>query len=556
MLGNGYYLVSNNGKYGMMGVDDKEIVPLKYDYVSPFRSHTALLYNNNTLIGYISDKGRVKEFPVGKYQVTPNAAFYDGYLRVKNSEGYFYLRASDDKVIGPLSGGMPFTEGYAVIKVPENMKHVLDGEYIFQVLSAKTGEQVKLKLGEYDEEDIDFISGVCNGRSIIVLKKRFYEYDFRNETLTPIHTDGNPENKKSRVMADERPVKMTTTQEGFVITFKKGQMNFDPMMRLTSIAYVGQNKKLMSIPEEVVEEKKSNIQCLAYPNTKLFGLGYNGKEILTPQFEKVISPWNDEAMVMVNGKYGVLTVDPNQTCHFVLNDNMPIGFEHKTAVTSVKAVCPPSMKSTLMTLNSEDENCQIKIDTRKENTNIETTVLSYQCVLNIPEEISLDKSSANTKFALNYDGLKLVPNTIPYSAWYINNYTVQILKHTIDGSTLTAEILVNNNVQGSQNFFRNVTIDAQDSVICNLTKITEELYSARFYGWKNGTLRFSIDITEDGCPTISYDRSIAVSTGKKAGKGAKTVQSEAPEAPVVEQPKIKRKASKPKREEKKIITHF
>ena len=553
MLGNGYFLISNNGKYGMMNAKEKAIVEPKYDKISPFRSHTAILYTDNSFVGYMSDEGRVKEFLPGQYQVAEQPSFYDGYLLVSNIDGYFYLRASDDEVIGPFTSGMPFTEGYAVVKVPKNPKRVMGGDYTTQVLSAKSGKLEKLNLGEYDTDDIDFISGVSKGKSIIVLKKRFYEYDFNGGALTPIHFDGNISNKKSRVMANERPLNIHKNQNGFLVLFKAGQMTFDPLMRLTSITYTGQEKKDVALPEEIKEQKQSSLVSKAFPNTELLGLNYNGKEILSAQFEKVQQLWNNDAIVMKNGKYGVVSVDPNQSCRFVLNDNLAIGFEHKTAVTNIKAVCPPYMKPSLMTLSSEDDNCHINIDTRKENTNVETAVLSYQCTLDIPEEIGLDKSSTSTKFALNYDGLKLPANTISFDTWYINNYTVQLLKHNIDGSALNADILVNNTSNGSMNFFRNVTIEAEDSVICNLTKITEEMYSARFYGWKNGTLRFSVDITEDGCPTLSYDRSIAISTGNKNEKAVEA------ETPVAAQAKIKRKTkvkTTQKKEEKKIITHF
>ena len=553
MLGNGYYLVSVNGKYGVMNASEKEVVPMTYDKVSPFNTHTALLYKDGRFVGYMSDQGRVKEYPAGQYEVAEQPSFYDGYLLVSNINGYFFMRASDDEVIGPFAGGMPFTEGYAVVKVPKNLKKVLGGDYTIQVLSAKTGKLEKLNLGEYDVDDIDFISGVSNGKSIIVLKKRFHEYDFSKGTLTPIHFDGNTANKKSRVVANERPVNVMGGDDGFLVQFKMGQMTFDPLMRLTSITYAGQDKKQVAVPEQVKEEKKSPMQSKAFPGTDLLGLNYNGKEILSAQFEKVSVLWDNEALVMAGGKYGVIAVDPNQSCRFVLNDNMAIGFEHKTANTNIKAVCPPYMKPSLMTLNSEDENCHINIDTRKENTNVETSVLSYQCALNIPEEIGLEKTSTNTKFALNYDGLKLTAKVLPFDTWYVNNYTVQILKHNIEGSVLNAEILVNNSALGGKNFFRDVTIEAEDSVVCNLTKITEEMYSARFYGWKEGVLRFSVDITEDGCPTLSYARSIAISTGNKTNKPAE-------EVPVVAQAKIKRKTTKakptPKKEEKKIITHF
>jgi len=552
MLGNGFYLVTNNGRTGVMNASEKEVVPLQYDKVSPFNTHYALVYKDGRFVGYMSDQGRVKEFPAGQYQVAEQPSFYDGYLVVSNINGYFYLRASDDEVIGPFTGAMPFTEGYAVVKVPNNPKKVLGGDYTIQVLSAKTGKLERLNLGEYDTDDVDFISGVSNGKSIIVLKKRFHEYDFSKGTLTPIHIDGNIANKKSRVMANERPVQVMSGENGFLVQFKTGQMTFDPLMRLTSIEYVGQGKKVVDVPEVAKEEKKSPIQSKAFPGTDLLGLNYNGKEILSAQFEKVSALWGNEAQVMTGGKYGILSVDPDHSCRFVLNDNMAIGFEHKTATTNIKAVCPPYMKPSLMTLNSEDENCHINIDTRKENTNVETAVLSYQCSMDIPEEIGLDKSSTNTKFALNYDGLKLTAKVLPFDTWYVNNYTVQIMKHNIEGSVLNAEILVNNGAMGGKNFFRDVQVEAEDSVVCNLTKITEEMYQARFYGWKDGTLRFSVDITEDGCPTLSYARSIAINTGKKTGKSEE-------EAPVVAQAKIKRKAkARPaaRKEEKKVITHF
>lgn len=554
MLGNGYYVVSSNGKYGMMNDKEKEVVALRFDKISPFRSHTAILYSNNSFVGYISDEGRVNEFQSGQYQVAEQPSFYDGYLLVSNIDGYYYLRASDDAIIGPFCSGMPFTEGYAVVKVPKNPKRVLGGDFTIQVLSAKTGKLESLNLGEYDVDDIDFISGVSNGKSIIVLKKRFYEYDFKGGTLTPIHFDGNTTNKKSRVMSNERPLNIQQNKDGYIVVFKPGQMTFDPLMRLNSITFEGQEKKNIPVPEEIKEVKQSPIVSKAFPGTDLLGLNYNGKDILSAQFEKVQQLWNNDAIVMKNGKFGVVTVDPNHSCRFVLNDNMAIGFEHKTVNTNIKAVCPPYMKPSLMTLSSEDDNCHINIDTRKENTNVETAVLSYQCTLNIPEEIGVEKSSTNTKFALNYDGLKFPANIISFDTWYVNNYTVQLLKHNIDGSALNAEILVNNTSNGSKNFFRDVTIEAEDSVVCNLTKITEEMYSARFYGWKNGTLRFSVDITEDGCPTLSYAHSIPINANKKSDN-----KPVAEEAPVVAQAKIKQKAKAkptPKKEEKKIITHF
>lgn len=542
LLGNGYYAVSIDGKYGIMDKNEKPTVPLEYDKLAPFHSHMALLYKSGRYVGYVSDQGRVKMFAPINYDPAEEPRFYEGYLLVKNNTGYYYLRASDDQTFGPYTGGRQFCEGYAVVQVPLNPKKVINGDYTIQMLSAETGELVQLNLGEYGVDDIDFISSVSNGKSIIVLKKRFYEYNFRSGTLTPIHTDGNITNKKTRVMANERPLFLEQVGDKYVATFKLGKMTFDPLMRLASIEFNGQQPKLVDIPQEKQEEKKSSIAFLGEP----CAIYYNKKEIreedqiLSPQFDKVADIWNDEALVVQNGKYGVVGIDFSRNISYMLNDNLPIGFEHKTVNTIVKVVCPPYIDPKKMVLTSEDDNCHISPDTRKEIANVESSVLTYQCTMDIPDDIDLKKSSKNTSVALTYDGLKFSPYIIPYDAWYKTYYNVDV-KHTIENDGLRLNVFVKNKQQDG-NFYRKVTIERADSIAApELRQINEEEYTATIYGWKEGTLHFSVDIEEDGCPTLSYDKYISVGAAKKAEK--------APEEPVVTQPVIKRKPvtpSKPK----------
>lgn len=546
LLGNGFYAVSQNGKYGIMNKQEKDVVPLTYDKLAPFHSHMALLYKNGRYVGYVSDQGRVHLFSPFNYDPAEEPRFYGGYLLVKNNTGYYYLRASDNQTFGPFTGGQQFCEGWAVVKVPTNQKKVVNGDYTFQMLSADTGDFVQLNLGEYNTDDIDFISSVSNGKSIIVLKKRFYEYNFKSGTLTPIHSDNNITNKKSRVTANERPLLLMKDGDNYVATFKLGKMTFDPLMRLASIEYNGQEPKKINIPEEKKEDKKSDIEALQVDGTDLLALCLkkDKREILRPQFEKVADLWKDEALVYQNGKYGVVGVDLSQKCRYLLNDDMAVGFEHKTANTDVKVVCPPYIDPKLMVLTSEDDNCRINPDTRKENTNVESAVLSYQCTLNIPEEIDLEKKSTDTSVSLNYDGLKITPHTIPFDTWFINNYTVDV-RHAVESDGLKLDIFVKNKSQDGK-FFRKVTLERADSIAApELTKINEEEYTALIYGWKEGTLNFSVDIEEDGCPILSYEKRISVGAAKKAEKAA--------DEPVATQPVIKRKTPitpKPAKQEK------
>ena len=218
MLGDGYYIVSQGDKYGILDATEKEIVPLQYDSISPFNSHMGLLFNEGKCIGYTSDKGEIHEFTAHQYKLGSMSRFSDGYLAVHNSTGYWYVRAEDGSAIGPYAYASPFCEGYAWVRVPKSLKHVLDGGYTYDVIDAKTGQSAELNLGEeYDKEDIDFISASSNGTCIIVLKKRFFIYDYRKGTLTPMSTDNNPENKKTRVTANERPVKVNTEEKGYSI---------------------------------------------------------------------------------------------------------------------------------------------------------------------------------------------------------------------------------------------------------------------------------------------------------------------------------------------------
>lgn len=549
ILGNGFYVVSQNDKYGMLNSDEEVIVPLEYDSISSFRSHTALLYQGGKFVAIVSDKGKVTDVASKAYSPLKGCLFSDGYLPVRNNSGCFYIKAETGESIGPYSDERPFYEGYAVVKEPKSLKHIFDGSSVLKCLSAETGMPITISYDKSDNEDLDFISSASNGKSIVVIKKRVFEYDYRNGLITPLSSDGT-DNKKSRVYVSERPVVLTKTERGFSMQLKQGQMTFDSQLRLTGIQYNGQELKTYEPPKEKNPEYNSPFGNLSYNDTKLFGLSYNEKDFLPAQFEEIGLLWGNDALVKSDGKYGVISVDTKNSCKYMLNDNLDIGFEHKTLKTNVKVVCPPYMKLPLMSLTSFDENCIINTDTRKESSNVESVVLSYDCTLSIPEKIGLERTPCYATLGLKYDGLKYVPQEISFNTWYINNYIVELPKHQVTDEVLDVDILVKNNASGVQAFFKDVAIEAEDSVSCTITKITEELYNARLYGWKSEKVNFNIDVTEDGCPTITYGFSLDV----KPHKDSKDQTEAVVEKPVA-QAKVKRAPKKnhatPKKEERK-----
>lgn len=548
-LNNGNYVVSKNGRQGMVNAQEQEILPIQYDKVEFYSGDMGLLYNGNRFVGYTDDQGKVKDVSDMGFKTYIMDRFSDGYLAVKSASGHYYLTPKRTVPLGPYNEACPFSEGYAWVKVPKNAKHIMDGEYTFDVLSAKTGEPAILKLDGHTKEDIDFISSSSNGRCIIVLKKRFYEYNYRSETLMPLSTDDYDDNT-SRVMANERPVKVNFEGDRFIIHFKQGYMTFNNLMQLTGITYNGQPTRTFDVPEPPVLTVSSPISITTSEGTKLLGLKHLGKDVLAAQFEAVERRWDDLALVKMNGRYGVVRIDPNHSCRFTLNGNKSIPFEHKTVNTEIRAICPPFMQLPLMTLSSLDNSCTVGIDTRQEISNVETAILSYECTLQIPDNIGLGQTKANARIAINYDGLKFTPAEIPYNAWYIRNYTVELLSHQLNGDELTAEIQVSHTNQNDDtNYFRNVSIEAEDSVECSFSKLSEDRYTAIMHGFTQNTVRFNVFITEDGCPTISYPFSIPVRGNASSAARGNERRSDTP----VRQKPVSKPKPTPKKEEKKFI---
>ncbi len=85
MLGNGNYVVLQNGKYGMLNAEEEIVVPLKYDNISAFSSNTALLYQGGKFIAFVNDRGKVTDVASKEYVPQEGCLFADGYLPVKNS---------------------------------------------------------------------------------------------------------------------------------------------------------------------------------------------------------------------------------------------------------------------------------------------------------------------------------------------------------------------------------------------------------------------------------------------------------------------------------------
>ena len=63
-LNNGNYVVSKNGRQGMVNAQEQEILPIQYDKVEFYSGDMGLLYNGNRFVGYTDDQGKERLWPL------------------------------------------------------------------------------------------------------------------------------------------------------------------------------------------------------------------------------------------------------------------------------------------------------------------------------------------------------------------------------------------------------------------------------------------------------------------------------------------------------------
>lgn len=241
IMSNGDYLVSQNGKYGIIGSNEKEILPARYDSIGDFKNGSALVFKNdkNRLVGFVNENGKMTTIEDHFRLIDiKNAHFNDGYLPVWSTikKEYYYISQKDGESYGPYDYVNPFKEGYASV-----ITNSAKDRNIYSIIKAEDMSTVSFGQN-IDPGDINFTSTPNNGKAIVVIKKQFFEYDLNNGQLRPLTIDGTFE-KHSLVTADSKNIMAQKTDDGFRISAKNAVFNFDDIMRLFSSKYQGQVEK-------------------------------------------------------------------------------------------------------------------------------------------------------------------------------------------------------------------------------------------------------------------------------------------------------------------------
>lgn len=523
MLDCGLIKLSMNGKIGLLDDTGKEILPLKYDSITTFKEGHALLFSNSAFCAVIDTQGNTINVADKHYTVSEDSPSYSfGYLLVRKGNQHLFLDMEGREAYGPFAEAYPFFDGIARVKSYVNaQKNLIDTYYDY----IKAGEGAVI-LPDTDKGDINFLSSFNDGKAIIVVKKRFYTIDAVSYEMIPLSVDSTL-NKKSLVVAVEKKIVPLANEGNYMVAAKNGIFTFDVNMRLARMELLDNEPQNYTFKQEMAKKHSSSFSITG--NNNLFGLDYKGQNILPPQFEKIMSLKDNLAIVKSDNKCGVITIDDKNHIRFKLNNNEHIGFTHQYYETMLAVMLPSYIKCSSAVVTSKSDDCEIQIETRTENENVEGNTLGYKCRLSIPQDLADTLMAHRYRYALKYDGLTSVDYIVSIPEWYVKYYEVELKNTSLslnptDSVNVEFDLIKTDVARNDEaNYYKDVelvSLNYAGDLILN--KITENHYSFRLSGIDQERVMFSVKITERGCPSIEYPFEMVFVKPKPREKNKKT----------------------------------
>lgn len=147
-LADNLFMVTMNGKIGLINSDGNIVSPVENDNIGDFYDHIALLTANDghgeRITGCLTDKGSYFGYSTKYYTLNGQKFFSDGLISVADENGKLgYIDERGNRIVGfegKYSRIKPFTEGHAAVM--KNKKYVLinkEGEEMRFVYSKGVG---------------------------------------------------------------------------------------------------------------------------------------------------------------------------------------------------------------------------------------------------------------------------------------------------------------------------------------------------------------------------------------------------------------------------------
>lgn len=505
--------------------------------------------STSNITGYYTINGQFK--PLEGYRVAHNFPRYsEGNLLVRQGTDYVYLDV-EGKEVGAAAQARPFFHGFSACqKYPSLEKR--KGATWCLITGDMQPAQILLKGKEVSAGDIDFISSVNGeGLCVVVVKGLVYCFSEADWSLTPIGAKvgnnapaklvGNIENY-IRQDAD-RPVTLKAKGKGGDV-----QIELDEQLILQSIQ-CGTNKQTFATTS-AFNDPTSRLSIVEKGTKK--GIAYDGVEVLMPQFEHVDLCANNHAGVTLNGKSGIIFINPKEQFEFSFNGGNGLAFRHQKLQTTLRLDAPASVSMERATLQAApDGSCQFDPTSKRAKDTSYGNAIQYNCTLTIPEGLPDDITDVTFPVQVVYEGLTSAVIPCPAKAWHYKYFSINVHEDKsimADGNlTFTFNIKAERRA-GEKDVPHTVSVQSGQRKT-SLTKVSESLYRCQVFGLQEGINTITVQVTEAGCPPSSYPFEVSYSKAKEQSAAQQRrpvkMENKTKANPVLKQPAQPAKPNRP-----------
>lgn len=521
--------------------------------------------DGRTITGFYNNNGNFTK--LNCMVAHSSTEFHDGYLLTLNGDYFGFVNGQGTMNRNNLIDAYPFSGGYASCQAYKNFEKKKDPYPL--LLAANDMEEVEFKHNGniFKADDIDFISSLNHeGIGVIIIKEKVYLFHGDTRTLTPLFAtkNGSADKKDKQVKIQSMPV---FDGNGLQIqAFDKQRsvnISFDDWLIPTSIRYANGETLDFEKPAAPKRNFKSDITVTQerYDPKGSYGLNWGDTiEVLPPQLQQVGICFDNNAIVKLGGKWGLLRVFKDEKFDVTLNKGNYIAFKHKTIDVPIRLNVPARISTAKTKLemvykddNTEKSGCRILSQTAKATQSYDGVLpsyIDYECELDyppfIPDEISKDDLSMNEinyTAQVTYENLKSPIIPIKTYGWQYKYITPIKSDEIIQNGNYSCKIeLKRDKDPGEQTFPIVVSINS-DSLYNEITKISDNLYTVTVNGLKEGINTFEVTLSE-GDDEIPIDTSFEIEvTYEKPARKTATPQ---PVKSTIRPKKVYKPKAKPK----------
>lgn len=515
--------VEKNKKVGLYSRDWKEIVPIEYDSIRPFREGRAAMYKAGHFVAFTDTIGNIIDVSNYQYSLVEGAEdFSCGALLVKRyqqSFGWLYHYINyDGRSITPdqyLIEAYPFSNGYAVVS-----RYVEGNTTRYYDIIDTNGRSAFAGNDNMNNVDIQFASTFVDGEAIVIYKNRVHKITTENLVPDQIYVY-SPEGKKNKykvTISDFEGSRQYLIDGRIHIAAKNGDFMFDKFRRLEEYRLGDAPAVTMPVPQpQTPVEDKSVFEVTSEGG--LDGLNYMGEELLPPQFDKVTYVGNNFVIVRQKGKYGVITADGDADFHFTLNSGKDIDFRHNTHDVELMVDVPVFVDQDKAHVASLSNDCRIFYNGAMRSAGVRSNYITFnKCMLTIPSDITGAPRDHHYNFRVEYDGLVSRTYDVSAKEWYVMYYNVtpDVLQYSLEtpDDAITVDFHISKTEDArfdTQSYPKEVLvyqlaeIDGEvKEVRIDCTKFSETHYQFAIARVESERQGFLIHVREEGCPTYEY----------------------------------------------------